>query len=144
MRDSFLFSISLVKALKKGETVTIEVLSVFMHSVKPFPEEISQAQMQLVLYRDSAYFLSPYPVKMQTATIKTPSPRIESYSKVDPTKLADTELKYGPYENLAAYSFSPFIVHFEDNQPFAVVKELVQEIEISHWGNVQITEDGKR
>jgi len=140
-RDIVLFSISLVKALKKGETVTIEVLSVFTHSVKPFPEEISQAQTQLVLYRDSAYFLSPYPVKVQTTTIKTPSPRIESYSKVDPTKLVDTELKYGPYENLAAFSFSPFIVHFEDNQPFAVVKELVREIEISHWGNVQITEN---
>ena len=125
MRDSFLFSISLVKALKKGEIVTIEVVSVFTHSVKPFPEEISQAQMQLVLYRDSAYFLAPYAVKVQTASIKTPSPRIESYSKVDPTKLVDTELKYGPYENIVAYSFSPFIVHLEDNQPFAVVKELV-------------------
>uniref|UniRef100_A0A0D6R1Y4 Dolichyl-diphosphooligosaccharide--protein glycosyltransferase subunit 1 n=1 Tax=Araucaria cunninghamii TaxID=56994 RepID=A0A0D6R1Y4_ARACU len=135
-----LFSIALLKPLNKGETVTIEVLSVFTHSLMPLPEEITQAQSQLVIYRDSAYVLSPYPVKLQSTTVKTPSPRIESYTKVDPTKVVDAEIKYGPYENLPAFSFSSFIVHFENNQPFAVVKELVREIEISHWGNVQITE----
>eukprot|EP01018_Ginkgo_biloba_P016536 Gb_37136 [translate_table: standard] len=134
------FSISLVKALNKGESVTLEVLTVFTHSLKPFPEEISQAQVQLVVYRDSAYFLSPYQVKVQTTTLRTPTSRIESYTRVDPTKLVDAELKYGPYENRPAFSFSPAIVHFENNQPFAVVKELVREIEISHWGNVQVVE----
>ncbi|GLJ21934.1 hypothetical protein SUGI_0410650 [Cryptomeria japonica] len=135
-----LFSIALSKTLNNGDTVTIELLSVFTHSLMPLPEEISQAQSQLVVYRDSAYFFSPYLVKVQTTTIKTPSSRIESYTKIDPTKVVDAELKYGPYENLPAFSFLPFIVHFENNQPFPVVKELVREIEISHWGNVQITE----
>ncbi|KAH9313921.1 hypothetical protein KI387_022548, partial [Taxus chinensis] len=135
-----LFSIALSKTLNKGDSVTIEVLSVFTHSLMPLPEEISQAQSQLVVYRDNAYFLSPYLVKVLTTTVRTPSSRIESYTKVEPTKVMDAELKYGPYENLPAFSFLPFIVHFENNQPFPVVKELVREIEISHWGNVQITE----
>ena len=32
------------------------------------------------------------------------------------------------------------VVHYEYNKPFAVAEKLVREIEISHWGNVQITE----
>ncbi|WJX26048.1 Dolichyl-diphosphooligosaccharide--protein glycosyltransferase subunit 1A [Trifolium repens] len=32
------------------------------------------------------------------------------------------------------------VIHFENSQPFAVAKELVRQIEISHWGNVHITE----
>ena len=65
---------------------------------------------------------------------------VESYTKVANTKLVDSELKYGPFEDLPPFSYNPIIVHFENNNPFAVAKELIREIEISHWGNVQITE----
>ncbi|QCE07937.1 oligosaccharyltransferase complex subunit alpha [Vigna unguiculata] len=66
--------------------------------------------------------------------------RVESFTVVDPTKRAGTELKYGPYENHPPYSYSPVLVHFENNNPFAVVEELEREIEISHWGSIQVTE----
>ncbi|KAG6472815.1 hypothetical protein ZIOFF_070293 [Zingiber officinale] len=56
----------LVKGLGKGGAITLDVLTVFTHSPQPFSEEISQAEVQLVLYQDSAYYLSPYKVKMQT------------------------------------------------------------------------------
>jgi hypothetical protein len=62
---------------------------------------------------------------------------------VEPTKFAGRELKYGPYEDRPPYSFSPVIVHLENNSPFAVVEELLREVEISHWGNLQITEHYK-
>ncbi|KAF2295749.1 hypothetical protein GH714_033818 [Hevea brasiliensis] len=67
----------------------------------------------------------------------------ESFTRVEPTNRVSTELKYGPYEDRTPYSFSPIIVHFENNNPFAVVEELVREVEISHWGNLQITEHYK-
>ncbi|VAI24587.1 unnamed protein product [Triticum turgidum subsp. durum] len=89
---------------------------------------------------DSSHYLSPYPVKVQTLSIRLPGGRVESYTKYGNTKLVDSELKYGPYEDVPPFSYNPIIVHFENNNPFAVAKELIREVEISHWGNVQITE----
>eukprot|EP00262_Sarcandra_glabra_P010035 TRINITY_DN24899_c0_g1_i1.p1 TRINITY_DN24899_c0_g1~~TRINITY_DN24899_c0_g1_i1.p1 ORF type:complete len:612 (+),score=112.75 TRINITY_DN24899_c0_g1_i1:146-1981(+) len=139
-QDLTFYSISLLKELGKGESLTLEVLAVFTHSLKPFPEEITQADNQLVLFQDSAYYLSPYEVKVQSLSVRVPSARVESYTKLQNAKLVDSEIKYGPYEKLPAFSYSPIIVHFENNRPFAVAQELQREIEISHWGNVQVTE----
>ncbi|KAI4346327.1 hypothetical protein L6164_007234 [Bauhinia variegata] len=134
------FSIVLLTPLRKGETATLEVLYRLTHSLEPFPVEISQSESQLVYFRDSAILLSPYHVKQQTTFIKTTSTRVESFTMVEPTKRAGTELKYGPYDNRHPYSYSPILVHFENNHPFAVVEELEREVEISHWGSLQVTE----
>nr|CAD1835256.1 unnamed protein product [Ananas comosus var. bracteatus] len=134
------FYIALPKSLEKGKTLNMDMLAVFTHSLTPFPEEITQADAQLLVYQDSAYYLSPYAVKVQSLGIRLPNGRVESYTKYPNTKLVDSELKYGPFESLPPFSYSPIIVHFENNHPFAVVQELTREIEISHWGNAQITE----
>uniref|UniRef100_A0A453J2G8 Dolichyl-diphosphooligosaccharide--protein glycosyltransferase subunit 1 n=2 Tax=Aegilops tauschii subsp. strangulata TaxID=200361 RepID=A0A453J2G8_AEGTS len=134
------FSASLHKPLQKGKILHLDVLTVFTHFLQPFPEEITQADSQLVVFQDSSHYLSPYPVKVQTLSIRLPGGRVESYTKYGNTKLVDSELKYGPYEDVPPFSYNPIIVHFENNNPFAVAKELIREIEISHWGNVQITE----
>ncbi|PRQ19364.1 putative dolichyl-diphosphooligosaccharide--protein glycotransferase [Rosa chinensis] len=137
------YSVTLPKGLGKGESVTFDVLAVLTHTLKPFPEKITQADIQLLVFQDTAHYLSPYPVKAQTLSVKLPDARIESYTRVDNTKNVGSEIKYGPYENLPPFSYSPIVVHFESNQPFAVAEELVREIEISHWGNVQVTEHYK-
>ncbi|XP_061999986.1 dolichyl-diphosphooligosaccharide--protein glycosyltransferase subunit 1B [Rosa rugosa] len=134
------FKILLLNPLSAGETATLEVLYILTHSLEPFPAEISQSESQLVYYRDSAIILSPYYIKQQTTFIRTPSTKVESFTRVEPTTRAGTELKYGPYKDRPAYSYSPVLVHFENNSPFAVVEELVREVEISHWGSLQITE----
>lgn len=134
------YSVSLPKSLGKGDSLTLDVLAVFTHLLQPFPEKITQADIQLLVLQESAQYLSPYAVKVQSLNVKLPDARIESYTKLENTKLQGSELKYGPYENLPPFSYLPIVIHFENNQPFAVAKELVREIEISHWGNVQITE----
>eukprot|EP00257_Ricinus_communis_P012235 XP_002534147.2 dolichyl-diphosphooligosaccharide--protein glycosyltransferase subunit 1B [Ricinus communis] len=137
------FTITFLNPLNSGETATLEVLYILTHSLEPYPTEISQSESQLVYYHDSAIILSPYLIKQQTTFIKTPSVKVESFTRMEPTNRAGTELKYGPYEDHPPYSFSPIIIHFENNNPFAVVEELVREVEISHWGNLQITEHYK-
>ncbi|CAJ2642786.1 dolichyl-diphosphooligosaccharide--protein glycosyltransferase subunit 1A isoform X2 [Trifolium pratense] len=134
------YSVTLPKGLGKGDSLTLDVLAVFTHILQPFPEKITQADIQLLLFQESAHYLTPYPVKVQSLTVKLPDARIESYSKLENTKLQGSELKYGPYQNIPPFAYLPMVIHFENNQPFAVAKELVREIEISHWGNVQITE----
>ncbi|PNT47113.1 hypothetical protein POPTR_002G006600v4 [Populus trichocarpa] len=133
-------SISLPKALAEGDSLTIVVLAVFTHALRPFPEEITQADIQLVLFQDTAHYLSPYAVNVQSLTVKLPKARIETYTKLENTNVHGSDIKYGPYQNLPPFSYAPVAVHFETNQPFAVAQELVREIEISHWGNVQVTE----
>ncbi|XP_059317451.1 dolichyl-diphosphooligosaccharide--protein glycosyltransferase subunit 1B [Lycium ferocissimum] len=134
------YLIHLLKPLGKSEAISLEILYIFTHSLEPFPAEISQSESQLVYYRDSAKILSPYLIKQQATIIKTPTSRVESFTRVVPTDRANTELRYGPYEEQPPYTYSPVIVHFENNNAFAVVKELVREIEISHWGSIQVTE----
>lgn len=137
------FSVALLNPLSAGETVTLEVLYIMTHALEPFPAEISQSESQLVYYRDSAIILSPYHIKQQSTFIKTPTTKVESFTRVEPFNRAGKELKYGPFDDRTPYSYSPIIVHFENNYPFAVVEELVREVEISHWGSVQITEHYK-
>ncbi|PKA53406.1 Dolichyl-diphosphooligosaccharide--protein glycosyltransferase subunit 1B [Apostasia shenzhenica] len=135
-----LFSVSLISPLKTGDTASIEVLYVLTNLLEPFPAEISQAESQLVFYRDSAILLSPYHVVEQMMYVRTPTNKIESFTRVNPTDRAGTELKYGHFHDQPPYSFSPIIIHFENNNPFAVIEELVREVEISHWGSLQMKE----
>ncbi|KFK42059.1 hypothetical protein AALP_AA2G206100 [Arabis alpina] len=134
------YSVALPKALTKGDTLTLEVVAAFTNVLQPFPEKISQRDIHLVMLQESAQYLSPYAVESQSLSIKLPNARIESYTNLDGTKLQGTELKYGPYKNLPQYSYSPIVVHFESKAAFAVAEKLVREIEVSHWGNVQVTE----
>lgn len=139
--DYAFYSIALNKPLSPGESVSLEVFAAFTHLQTPFPAEISQSDVQLVVYRDNAFFLAPYHTKVQTTSFKVPSTRIESYTKVVPVKGVETDLRYGPYEDVAPLSEQPVALHFENSQPFAVVETLEREIEISHWGNVYVTEN---
>ncbi|EOA34031.1 hypothetical protein CARUB_v10021529mg [Capsella rubella] len=134
------YSVSLPKALSKGETLTLEVVAAFTNVLQPFPEKITQGEIHLVMLQESAQYLSPYAVESQSLSIKLPNARIESYTKLENTKLQGSDLKYGPYKNLQPFSYSPIVVHFESKAAFAVAEKLVREIEVSHWGNVQVTE----
>ncbi|CAH8370929.1 unnamed protein product [Eruca vesicaria subsp. sativa] len=141
MPDSISFySVTLPKPLNKGDTLTLEVVAAFTNVLQPFPEKITQRDIHLVMLQESAQYLSPYVVESQSLSIKLPNARIESYTKLENTKLQGSEIKYGPYKNLAEYSYAPIVVHFESKAAFAVAEKLVREIEVSHWGNVQVTE----
>ncbi|VFQ70903.1 unnamed protein product [Cuscuta campestris] len=134
------YAVSLPKELGKGDSISLEVKAVLTRLLRPFPEKITQTELQLFIFQDSAHFLSPYSVHTQSLTLKLPEPMVESYTKVENTQFSGSELKYGPYQNVPPFSFQPIAVHFVCNKPFVVAEQLVKEIEISHWGNVQVTE----
>nr|DAD30040.1 TPA_asm: hypothetical protein HUJ06_031508 [Nelumbo nucifera] len=58
-----LYSVTLPKGLGKKERFTLDILAVLTHSLQPFPEEITQADAQLVMFQDGAYYQSPYETK---------------------------------------------------------------------------------
>ncbi|KAF2593386.1 hypothetical protein F2Q70_00044509, partial [Brassica cretica] len=76
-----------------------------------FPEKITQKDIHLVMLQESAQYLSPYAVESQSLSIKLPNARVESDTKLEGTKVQGLRLMW-----------------------------LVREIEVSHWGNVKVTE----
>ncbi|KAJ4808015.1 Dolichyl-diphosphooligosaccharide--protein glycosyltransferase subunit 1 [Rhynchospora pubera] len=133
------YPVTLPKKLEKGKTAGLDVYVVLTNLLKPLPKEITQAESQLLVYTDNIYYTSPYHIRNQSIVFRLPG-RIESYSEYSEMRLVESELRYGPFEEQPPFSYSPVVVHFENNNSFAVASNFVQEIEISHWGNVQVTE----
>ncbi|CAI5999122.1 unnamed protein product [Closterium sp. NIES-64] len=127
--------------LEPGKTAQIECYFVVINALTPHPAAISQADPQLVIFHDSHYFTSPYPVRSQSTVLRLPSHQIESFTPLEPSKKADSEIKLGPYEGVEAGAVSALAVHYENNRPFPLFERAEREYEISHWGNVYVTED---
>jgi oligosaccharyltransferase complex subunit alpha (ribophorin I) len=102
----------------KDEEFDLKIVFVLTRTMKPLPEFITQSEPQLVVYRDSHYWLSPYKTALMWSEVKMPSPQIENYSKLPPTQVKGNTIQYGPYENVPPNSFSALTLHFESNIPF--------------------------
>eukprot|EP00245_Coleochaete_scutata_P001832 TRINITY_DN12284_c0_g1_i1.p1 TRINITY_DN12284_c0_g1~~TRINITY_DN12284_c0_g1_i1.p1 ORF type:complete len:617 (+),score=139.67 TRINITY_DN12284_c0_g1_i1:64-1914(+) len=135
------YSVTLEKQITAGGTATLEVFMILTQLMQPFPAEISQSDRQLVLYSDNAHLLTPYTVKYQVTRVSLASSNIQSYTKHDPSTSTGKEIKYGAYDNTSPFTWSPVTLHFQNNGPFIVAEELLREIEISHWGNIYVTEN---
>lgn len=79
----------------------INVEAVFAKALLPYPTTITQAERQLVRYFGSAYFYSPYKTITQKTTIHLASRSVESFTQLKPSVQSDTQIVYGPYENVA-------------------------------------------
>lgn len=121
-------------------TTTLRVEAIFTSSLVPYPKEISQLENQFVKLYDSHYFLSPYTTLSQKTTISLASTKIESYTKLAPHSVAGAKITYGPYSNVEPMAYSPFVVHYMNNKPFAKFSTVSRELEVSHWGNIAVEE----
>ncbi|KAL6074015.1 proteasome regulatory particle base subunit [Balamuthia mandrillaris] len=137
-----LHKVHLTKPLQSKGTLNLNVLYVFTHVLRPFPEKISQGEPQLVVYEQSGshFFLSPYPSQSQKTVVKLPSGKTESHSEHPPTSVKGDTITYGPYQDLPALSFSAMRLHFPTRQPFLTATSLTRLVEVSHWGNINIEE----
>jgi oligosaccharyltransferase complex subunit alpha (ribophorin I) len=134
------YKIDFKNELAAGKSLTFEVEVVLIHSIKPYPAEITQSDRQLVLFKGNHYYYSLYSTKTQTTTVNLASDKTESYSQLKPTSKSDQAITYGPYENVKPFEQNEMAVHYENNTPFLVVSNLVRTIEISHWGNIAVEE----
>jgi len=105
-----------------------------------YPAAITQKEKQLARYIGNVYAYLPYTVSSQTTTVLLASSSIESYTKVKPVSQQDSQIKYGPYSNIAPFSATELVVHAENNNPMLVVKNLLRVIEVSMWGNIAVEE----
>lgn len=122
-------------------TQVIYVETVATKSLVPHPAKISQAEKQLVRYFGGIYFYSPYKTLTQKTTVHLSSSSIESYTQTKPVGVSGSTISYGPYENVEAYNAAELVIHFENHTPFLSVTRLERTLEVSHWGNIAVTEN---
>lgn len=132
--------VDLKENLQPGKSIGVEVEAILTHFLKPYPAAITQKEKQLLLYDGSAYFFSPYKTLKQVTTVMLGTKNVENYSKVKPTSLTDTNIVYGPYNNVGPFTVEKVVIHYENNSPFLTVTQLERVIEVSHWGNIAIEE----
>ncbi|XP_055546623.1 dolichyl-diphosphooligosaccharide--protein glycosyltransferase subunit 1 [Wyeomyia smithii] len=114
--------------------------TVFSKSLRPYPTAIAQTERQLVQYFGNVYVYSPFKTVTQKTTVHLSSRNVENYTQLKPVVHSDSTIIYGPYDNVAAFSVEPMIVHFENYTPFMTVTKLERVIEVSHWGNIAVEE----
>eukprot|EP00455_Lapot_gusevi_P048105 TRINITY_DN659_c0_g2_i1.p1 TRINITY_DN659_c0_g2~~TRINITY_DN659_c0_g2_i1.p1 ORF type:complete len:463 (+),score=165.65 TRINITY_DN659_c0_g2_i1:71-1459(+) len=134
------YKVDFKNTLKAKATVSVRVVFVYTHVLKPYPAEIKQGEPHLVLFNGNAYFYSPYKTTEQTTKVLLPSDRLESHTTVDPTALTASGLTYGSYSNVKAFSTEAISVHVETTAAFATFAQMRKDIEISMWGNVAVEE----
>lgn len=138
--DKLLWRIDLRDNLAPGKSVNVEVETVLTHSLNPYPAAITQKEKQLILFNGNNYIYTPYKTTKQSTTVLVGTKNIESYSKLKPVSQSDTNIVYGPYNNIPPFSVEKLSVHYENNAPFLTVTQIERVIEISHWGNIAIEE----
>jgi len=132
------YAIKLGFALSPSASVSLKIKYVLTHMISPFPTQITQSERQLVKYKDNTYYYSPYATEKQTTNVKLASTSIQSNSENSPTVVKGDTITYGPYNNIAPYSHSDLVVHYENNKPFLTVSLFERLLEISHWGNIAV------
>lgn len=134
------YLIDLVKALEGGSEVSVDIETVFVHTLQPYPAQITQAEKQFVKFIGNVYVYTPYQVKTQSTTVNCATSNIESYTKEKPSSQNDKTVTYGPYDEVSPFKQLEMVIHSENNSPFLTVTEMTRVIEVSHWGNIAIEE----
>lgn len=94
------YSMTLPAGQNSGNPV-VYIETIFSKFLEPFPVEITQAERQLVRYFGNAVFYSPFKTLSQKTTVHLASRNVESFTQVKPSAHSDTQIVYGPYENVA-------------------------------------------
>ena len=115
------------------------------HSLKKLP-----FRMNNFLDSEIQSFSSPYIQQdhKNCKLIMTPVPSCNfclnnsiSFNTPDATaEKKSKSLKYGPYKDVAPFSFEEVMVHLRFYSPLVLFTEVKRTIEISHWGNILVDE----
>lgn len=113
---------------------------ILTNALYPHPEEITQKDRQLMMFYGNAYFYSPYKSLKSSIKYQTGTKRIEDYTNFSPVSLSSGDVSYGPHSSQEPFAYSQISIHYDNNTPFLKVTKLTRTIELSHWGNVAVTE----
>ena len=106
------------------------------------PKNIEIKEDQLELFRDYINLLSAYTTKTQTTTVILPSDktRLLKYTMRNSNKSGD-KIIYSLTDEIAPYKTKNLYLHYENNEPLVVMNYAKKSFEVSHWGNIAVTEE---
>ncbi|KAI8647550.1 Ribophorin I [Parasitella parasitica] len=135
LTDMNVYKVSLHEPVKPEEDVLIGLKIAYIHNIKPMPAKLPQISRQHTVYAFNSYFLSPYHTKETKTTLQTPTSNIASHKGAQgKSSVSKNKVIYGPYSDVAPFSFDIATCHFENLKPLITITSLQREIEVSHWG----------
>lgn len=132
------YLVKLKTPLAAGKSISLEISEIYYGGIRAFPTEIKQMDSQLVIVEHNLYYSSPYLTKVQNSKINIGTKKTESFPKQG--KQEGNNIKYNEFKNIAGDTNTKVRIHYENNSPFLVAEKLEREVEVSHWGNVAVTD----
>jgi oligosaccharyltransferase complex subunit alpha (ribophorin I) len=136
--NATLYRIEFDSPLKPGQTKTLKTNEIHWGMMQPYPKQITSLEDQRVLLEDSVYYFTAYTVISQNTDYVLSAAPI-SFSDSE-GRLRGPVLQYSISSTVGGFQRRPNKIHFENNTPFVVFKEVTKVIEVSHWGNINIQE----
>jgi len=134
------YKIYLEKPLEPQKKTKLKITVGYINMLKPLPKEIRQTDNQFSVYEGSKYFFSPYTTAKQSTRFTLASKNIKSFTETTPYSVEDNKIKYGPVGNVPPFSSKLVRIHFMNNEPILRATTVIRDYEVSHWGNVRVTE----
>ena len=106
------------------------------------PKNIYIKEDQLELFIDTINLISPYVVKSTNTKVILPSEKTKliKYTKLDSNQSGD-KLLYSIAEEIPPFSAKKLYIHYLNNKPLMVFNYAVKTFQVSHWGNIAVTEE---
>jgi oligosaccharyltransferase complex subunit alpha (ribophorin I) len=136
--NATLYVVALAKPLEKGGLVELTITEIYWKRMMFLPQQIQIFEDQLVVFEDYTNFFTPYAAADQKSIFKIAG-SIISYSDYD-GNVRGKNIEYIYQTETDAFTRRPVRIHFENNNPFSVFKNVTKVIEISHWGNIAVEE----
>lgn len=136
--NATLYRVEFNPPLKPGQLKTLKVSEIHWGKMNPLPRQITLLEDQKMLLEESVYYFTPYTVLSQNTNYVLASAPI-SFSDSE-GKTRGVNLQYSISSAISGFQRRPNRIHFENNTPFVVFKEVTKVFEISHWGNINIQE----
>lgn len=107
-----------------------------------YPKKIHLREDQYALYTDTLNYLSAYPTNKQDITVILPNEKtsLVKYTMTKSNKSKD-KVTYSFTNIFPAFKIEPLYYHYEYNEPFTVMNYAHKHYQISHWGNIAVSED---
>ncbi|EMR09429.1 hypothetical protein PNEG_02372 [Pneumocystis murina B123] len=138
--DVKLYIIKLSKPVLPQRSITIEIDIAVIDTLKPFPDVLSQDEIQHLKWEGLKYSLSIYSTEKQKTIFKISANNILSYSQFHKGSSANpvllkSHLIYNFPDIVKPFNKEFIYIHYTYERPITVIKHLKREAEISHWGN---------
>lgn len=141
--DPATWEAQLVSPLKKDESVDLTINEIYTHATTAFPTAIKQTGDQSMRYEGNLHHFSAYKTRRSSISVVCPSSRVHSYEPKLQSKLSSKTVTYEPLKDLEPHQKHQMNFHYLANIPYLTTHYLLRQIEVSHWGNVNVKDNAE-